>query len=919
MSSPAPSLVATIESAERLWKQGDLAPAFEFYRDALQATLDSTASLSAADLVALERFADLAVLVGNGEAAAQALSVMADVCAAAGNDYAEDYAVLKGALVAQQNGRLKHALSLIYSLAGRFGDLDALTFEPEALKEWEAGMRWPQTDGDDRAVVFALFYLAASRVAASLGQYHDATEAARRGLVHAARETPLARRYQVPLLLAAALAAVQSGAFTRGAALLDEIAPRADAKRDPGFNFQFLELSAKLAMLRGDLGAALGGLHQAVELAAQWPARVRAACLENLAAFQILINQTANAAQALDQAAACVAETDLQHRERIGRLRMMADLRARSYAGDHSGSISSVWAGADEDRPLDRGAAAPGGDAAEQPVDFLAWFEQRALEFQLALGEGRIALAEQRLAAINEVFAGTDSDVVRLRLAYFDALLAYYRDQHSDAAAILSPLAPLLERAGLFHDLWQAQRLAGWVARRTQASKPIIDAAVEAETRTLNKLAASLDPVSRAIFFLNKWTVEEEAIARLADAAICAQSRPPSRIAPFRWWHTLQAWRKAIAVENRLEAGKRTLAESTTGASATSGRAVSLLDLWLQPRTHVYVTFSALPDRVVAIVRRRGRARVHVLDVSRISLRLAVKSCHERMLEPAAATVRRGDPLSAALAMLLANLPPCVTDVHLRADDALHGYPFAALRVEGVPIIERCTISLGYPVTHRRKAAASRTAVVLAADDPLGEHPALPQAAGEAAAIADLLSQSGFDVRKLIGPAATKADAALALGTAAIVHIACHGRFQPDQPARSGLVLPGADGAAATLSIAEIGAIDASRLEHVTLSACWSADNFVVPGRWIFSLPDTLCRAGARSVLASLWEADDRVAGRFMQRFYANLARMPRGEALREVQLACLRNQLCPGIDTSDPIFWAGFYLFGDAGSLQCH
>src|SRR6185436_12804794 len=133
----------------------------------------------------------------------------------------------------------------------------------------------------------------------------------------------------------------------------------------------------------------------------------------------------------------------------------------------------------------------------------------------------------------------------------------------------------------------------------------------------------------------------------------------------------------------------------------------------------------------------------------------------------------------------------------------------------------------------------------------------------------------------------------------AIVHIACHGRFQAEQPARSGLVLPGADGSAATLSITEIGAIDASCIEHVTLSACWSADNFVVPGRWIFSLPETLCRAGARSVLASLWEADDRIAGRFMQRFYANLTRMPRGEALRDVQLACMRNQLCPGIDSS--------------------
>ena len=105
----------------------------------------------------------------------------------------------------------------------------------------------------------------------------------------------------------------------------------------------------------------------------------------------------------------------------------------------------------------------------------------------------------------------------------------------------------------------------------------------------------------------------------------------------------------------------------------------------------------------------------------------------------------------------------------------------------------------------------------------------------------------------------------------------------------------------------------------MTLSACWSADNFVVPGRWIFSLPETLCRAGARSVLAALWEADDRIVDAFMRRFYANLTHLSRAEALREVQLACLRNQLHVGIDTSDPIVWAGFYLFGDDRSLQWH
>jgi len=239
--------------------------------------------------------------------------------------------------------------------------------------------------------------------------------------------------------------------------------------------------------------------------------------------------------------------------------------------------------------------------------------------------------------------------------------------------------------------------------------------------------------------------------------------------------------------------------------------------------------------------------------------------------------------------------------------------------IDGAPLVERCTISLGHTGARVPPASSHRTAVVLAANQPLQEYPELPHAAREVEVVGDLLSRLGFEVQRLTGAAAAKTAATEALGGAAVVHIACHGRFRSDQPESTGLVLAGSDGNAATLSIADVGRIDGSSLEHVTLSACWSADNFVVPGRWIFSLPETLCRAGAHSVLASLWEADDRVAGAFMQRFYAALSHLSRADALREVQQACLHNRLCPGLDTSDPVFWAGFYLFGDPRRLPCN
>src|SRR5205085_5777835 len=104
------------------------------------------------------------------------------------------------------------------------------------------------------------------------------------------------------------------------------------------------------------------------------------------------------------------------------------------------------------------------------------------------------------------------------------------------------------------------------------------------------------------------------------------------------------------------------------------------------------------------------------------------------------------------------------------------------------------------------------------------------------------------------------------------------------------------------------------RLRHVTLSSCWGADSFVLPGRHVVSLPQALVRAGAGSVLGSLWPVDDDVSPAFMQRFYHYLDAWPRDEALRRTQLDCLRGNLPlpPGRRADQPFYWAGFQLYGE-------
>jgi CHAT domain-containing protein len=180
------------------------------------------------------------------------------------------------------------------------------------------------------------------------------------------------------------------------------------------------------------------------------------------------------------------------------------------------------------------------------------------------------------------------------------------------------------------------------------------------------------------------------------------------------------------------------------------------------------------------------------------------------------------------------------------------------------------------------------------------------------------LSEHGLQVSLLIDQAATKRAVLERVASANFLHLACHGTFEPNQPDRSGLVLV-PDDQPELLSLRELSALQLSQLKLAVLSACWSADSFILPGRWVITLPETLWRAGAQTILGCLWEVDDQVAKPFMEQFYCHLTRLPPAQALRQVQQACLENRLkdCSKTDTSDPLYWAGFVLFGEASSTQ--
>jgi CHAT domain-containing protein len=98
----------------------------------------------------------------------------------------------------------------------------------------------------------------------------------------------------------------------------------------------------------------------------------------------------------------------------------------------------------------------------------------------------------------------------------------------------------------------------------------------------------------------------------------------------------------------------------------------------------------------------------------------------------------------------------------------------------------------------------------------------------------------------------------------------------------------------------------------VTLSACDTGTGKLLGQEGIASLERAFLLAGAKSVIASLWPADDTFTIALMKRMYGHLsAGADKGAALRQAKLDLLKEFG----DQARPVYWAGFTLVGDGST----
>jgi CHAT domain-containing protein/tetratricopeptide (TPR) repeat protein len=232
------------------------------------------------------------------------------------------------------------------------------------------------------------------------------------------------------------------------------------------------------------------------------------------------------------------------------------------------------------------------------------------------------------------------------------------------------------------------------------------------------------------------------------------------------------------------------------------------------------------------------------------------------------------------------------------------------LAVFADPVLEASDPRLGAapPESSRVAAAAPRTAARTSSGVALGR---LLSTSYEAQAIADLVPAD----RRLLASGFAASRAAVldsSLADFRYIHFATHGLVDSRYPGLSALVLSQFDErGAAQDGYLRLNDIYNLRLDAdlVVLSACDTALGREVRGEGLIGLTQGFMAAGARSLVASLWQVPDRATAELMARFYGHLLNdgLRPAEALRRAQLWAASEPRY-----RDPYFWGGFVLVGD-------
>lgn len=331
------------------------------------------------------------------------------------------------------------------------------------------------------------------------------------------------------------------------------------------------------------------------------------------------------------------------------------------------------------------------------------------------------------------------------------------------------------------------------------------------------------------------------------------------------------------------------------------------------------VQFSVLEDRLLIWLVRQGR--MQFLD-SPVSL---------QQLERLARVGSEEDALSDLFDLLVRpwhGEVPTGDSLVFIPDKVLHAVPFSALRdrntgrylVEDhrITVAPSATLYLNALSRDRRFRERREGLQALVVGDPAFDRGLfnltdLDAARAEAGAVAglypgsDLLVGEQADVKRFLALAPT----------ARRIHFAGHAVVNDRNPLLSMLLFTPHKGDAGALYARDVYQLDLESTELVVLSACSTAALPRAGSEGVTNLARAFLAAGVPSVVASLWEVDDRLTARLSESFHRSLlAHGDPATALREAQLALLHD---PDEMTRSPRTWGAFAVFGGSARKPFH
>jgi CHAT domain-containing protein/tetratricopeptide (TPR) repeat protein len=325
----------------------------------------------------------------------------------------------------------------------------------------------------------------------------------------------------------------------------------------------------------------------------------------------------------------------------------------------------------------------------------------------------------------------------------------------------------------------------------------------------------------------------------------------------------------------------------------------------LDPAT-VLLVYHVLPDEIVAWVLSPASLHVVRTPVSRKELADTLLLYRQRLQQFDDISVEQ-KMLSRWLIAPVASVLADARRIGIVPHRELHRLPFAALRNGERALIDEHTLFftpsasvLRY--TFGRRAKRKSTDRVLAVGNPdLGDaNLNLPFAEKEA----ERVRWTFPEAKVLTGREATESWLATNMVEYGIIHVACHGEYDPNMPLLSAVRLSADTTNDGKLTAQEVFGLSLNA-DLVALSACQTGLGRLSNGDDIVGLNRAFVYAGTRQILSSLWRVDDVATAVLIKHFYRNLEGRSRADALRQAQLEIRKHY-------AHPAYWAGIFLSGD-------